>query len=149
LPDVLSVCTGEAVEGHHLLPIALERLGRRSVAALATPGGELRAQALRFRPDAAYGMAVSSGFAKTFYVWKTRYGHLCVHEVRRVRQLEDENAWLKRLVADLTLDKHMLAEALRLHERASALFRSKPSAPKQKRARVFPSRHIFIASTSR
>ena len=29
------------------------------------------------------------------------------------RQLEDENAWLKRLVADLTLDKHMLAEALR------------------------------------
>jgi putative transposase len=36
-----------------------------------------------------------------------------VHEVRRVRQLEYENARLKRLVADLTLDKHMLAEALR------------------------------------
>lgn len=49
----------------------------------------------------------------TFYVWKKRYGHLGVHEVRRVRQLEDENARLKRLVADLTLDKHMLAEALR------------------------------------
>jgi putative transposase len=32
---------------------------------------------------------------------------------RRLRQLEDENARLKRLVADLTLDKHMLAEALR------------------------------------
>jgi putative transposase len=49
----------------------------------------------------------------TFYVWKKRYGHLGVSEVRRVRQLEDENTRLKRLVADLTLDKHMLAEALR------------------------------------
>ena len=49
----------------------------------------------------------------TFYIWKKRYGHLGVHEVRRVRQLEDENARLKRVVADLTLDKHMLAEALR------------------------------------
>jgi putative transposase len=49
----------------------------------------------------------------TFYVWKKRYGHLGVNEVRHVRQLEDENARLKRLVADLTLDKHMLAEALR------------------------------------
>ena len=49
----------------------------------------------------------------TFYVWKKRYGHLGVNEVRRVRQLEDENARLKRLVADLTLDKHMLADALR------------------------------------
>ena len=49
----------------------------------------------------------------TFYVWKKRFAHLGVDEVRRVRQLEDENARLKRLVADLTLDKHMLAEALR------------------------------------
>jgi putative transposase len=49
----------------------------------------------------------------TFYVWKKRFGHLGVNEIRRTRQLEDENARLKRLVADLTLDKHMLAEALR------------------------------------
>ncbi len=49
----------------------------------------------------------------TFYVWKKKYAHLGVSELRRLRQLEDENARLKRLVADLTLDKHMLAEALR------------------------------------
>jgi putative transposase len=36
-----------------------------------------------------------------------------VSELRRLRQLEDENARLKRLVADLTVDKHMLSEALR------------------------------------
>jgi putative transposase len=49
----------------------------------------------------------------TFYAWKKKYGHLGVTEVRRMRQLGDENLRLKRLVADLTLDKHMLAEALR------------------------------------
>lgn len=49
----------------------------------------------------------------TFYVWKKKYAHLGQSEIRRLRQLEDENARLKRLVADLTLDKHMLAEALR------------------------------------
>ena len=49
----------------------------------------------------------------TFYVWKKKYAPLGVSELRRLRQLEDENARLKRLVGDLTLDKHMLAEALR------------------------------------
>jgi putative transposase len=49
----------------------------------------------------------------TFYAWKKKYAHLGVTELRRLRQLEDENARLKRLVADLTLDKHMLSEALR------------------------------------
>ena len=49
----------------------------------------------------------------TFYVWKKKYAHLGVSELRRLRQLEDENARLKRVVADLTLDKEMLAEALR------------------------------------
>jgi len=49
----------------------------------------------------------------TFYAWKKKYAHLGVSELRRLRQLEDENARLKRLVADLTLDKHMLSEALR------------------------------------
>ena len=49
----------------------------------------------------------------TFYAWKKKYAHLGVSELRRLRQLEAENARLKRLVADLSLDKHMLSEALR------------------------------------
>ena len=49
----------------------------------------------------------------TFYIWKKKFAHLGVSELRRMRQLEDENNRLKRVVADLTLDKHMLAEALR------------------------------------
>jgi len=49
----------------------------------------------------------------TFYAWKKKYAHLGVNELRRLRQLEEENSRLKRLVADLSLDKHMLSEALR------------------------------------
>jgi len=49
----------------------------------------------------------------TFYAWKKKYAHLGVSELRRLRLLEEENSRLKRLVADLSLDKHMLSEALR------------------------------------
>ena len=49
----------------------------------------------------------------TFYAWKKKYVHLGVSELRRLRLLEEENSWLKRLVADLSFDKHMLSEALR------------------------------------
>ncbi len=49
----------------------------------------------------------------TFSTWKKKYAHLGVSELRRLRQVEEENARLKRLVADLSLDKHMLSEALR------------------------------------
>ena len=49
----------------------------------------------------------------TFYAWKKKYGHLGATELRGMRQLEDENMRLKHPVADLTLDKHLLAEALR------------------------------------
>ena len=44
----------------------------------------------------------------TFYNWKKKYGGLGVNELRRLRQLEDENNRLKQIVADLTLDKQML-----------------------------------------
>ncbi len=49
----------------------------------------------------------------SFYLWKKRYGNLGMTEVKELRQLRDENARLKRLVADLTLDKHILAEVVR------------------------------------
>ena len=40
----------------------------------------------------------------TFYAWKKRYAGMGIAELRRVRQLEEENRWLKQVVADLTLD---------------------------------------------
>jgi putative transposase len=48
----------------------------------------------------------------TFYNWKKKYGGLGPSELRRLRQLEEENNTLKRLVADLSLDKAMLQEVL-------------------------------------
>jgi putative transposase len=49
----------------------------------------------------------------TFYLWKKKYGGLGVPEVRELRQMREENARLERLVADLTLDKHILQEVIR------------------------------------
>jgi putative transposase len=49
----------------------------------------------------------------SFDVWKKKYGHLETRELRHVRQLEEENARLKRVVADLTPDKHILRETIR------------------------------------
>ena len=49
----------------------------------------------------------------SFYLWKKKYGKLGITEIRELRQLRDENTRLKRLVADLTLDKHILGEVVR------------------------------------
>lgn len=49
----------------------------------------------------------------TFCWWKKQFAGMGVAEIRRLKQLEEENAKLKRLVADLTLDKTMLQDALR------------------------------------
>jgi putative transposase len=51
--------------------------------------------------------------AQAFYRWKRTFAGLGVAELRRLRQVEEENRRLKQLVADLTLDKHMLQEARR------------------------------------
>ncbi len=48
----------------------------------------------------------------TFYKWRQKYGGLGPSELRRLRQLEEENNKLKRLVADLSLDKAMLQDVL-------------------------------------
>jgi putative transposase len=49
----------------------------------------------------------------TFYNWRKKYGGLMPSEVKRLRQLEDENQRLKKMVADLSLDKEMLQDVIR------------------------------------
>ena len=48
----------------------------------------------------------------TYFAWKKKYGSLGVAEVRRLKQLEEENKKLKQLVADLSLDKEMLQDVI-------------------------------------
>lgn len=48
----------------------------------------------------------------TIYNWRRKFGGLDVDEAKRLKSLEDENHRLKRLVADLTLDKQMLQDVL-------------------------------------
>ena len=48
----------------------------------------------------------------TFYNWRKKYAGLLPSEMRRLRQLEEENGKLKRIVADLSLDKAMLQDVL-------------------------------------
>jgi putative transposase len=50
---------------------------------------------------------------QTFYTWKRKYSGMGLSELRELRQLRDENAKLKKLVADLSLDRHMLQEIVR------------------------------------
>jgi putative transposase len=49
----------------------------------------------------------------TFYIWRKKYGGLMPSEMKRLRQLEEENQRLKKLVADLSLDKEMLQDVIR------------------------------------
>ena len=49
---------------------------------------------------------------QTFYRWKKVYGGLGVGELRRLKPIKDENRQLKQLVADLSLDKHILQDVL-------------------------------------
>lgn len=48
----------------------------------------------------------------TFYNWKSKYGGMQASEIRRLKELEKENNRLKRMVADLSLDKEMLQKTL-------------------------------------
>ena len=49
----------------------------------------------------------------TFYNWKKKYGGMGVSELRELRQLKEENAKLKQMVADLSLDKQMLQDIVK------------------------------------
>ena len=67
-------------------------------------------EAGRRAEDVAREVGVSK---HTIYAWKAKYGGLEVSEAQRLRQLEDENRRLKKLVADLSLDKDMLQAVIR------------------------------------
>ena len=77
------------------------------------------AQIAFFLKQADEGTAVAEVCRKagiseaTFYVWRKKYGNLLPTEMKRLRQLEDENAKLKRIVAELSLDKAMLQDVLK------------------------------------
>ena len=68
--------------------------------------------------QAEYGTPVTEVIRKmgvseqTFYRWKKRYSGMTSSEVRRLKQLEEENRRLKRLIADLSLDKAMLQDVI-------------------------------------
>ena len=49
----------------------------------------------------------------TFYNWRHRYGGFLSSEMKRLKQLEEENGRLKRIVADLSLDREMLHDVIR------------------------------------
>jgi putative transposase len=61
-------------------------------------------------PEICRKMGISEA---TFYNWKKKYGGLGVSELRRLKQLEEENMKLKQIVADLSLDKQMLQDIIK------------------------------------
>jgi len=71
-------------------------------------------QIVKILQEADAGVKVSDlcrkyGFSDaTYYNWKAKYGGMGVSEIKRLRQLEDENRRLKQIVADLTLDNQAL-----------------------------------------
>jgi putative transposase len=77
--------------------------------------GHSEEQILRALRQAESGTTVKEicrehGISTTFYIWKKKYAGLGLSELRELRQLREENGKLKRLVADLSLDRHILQE---------------------------------------
>lgn len=76
------------------------------------------AQIAAILKQAEAGVAVSEVARKhgisaaTFYQWRSKYGGMSVSDLQRMRELEQENARLKRLYAELSLDHSILKEAL-------------------------------------
>ena len=92
----------------------------------------------------------------TFYNWKKKYGGLGVSELRRLKQLEEENARLKRMVADLSLDKQVLQEVIQKSCEAGSPTRAGPlpdrRVPRQHssrhRRRSTAAGHLFLSPTA-
>ena len=82
-------------------PEQIVRKLREADAALA--GGETVAEISK-------GLGISE---QTYYRWRNQYGGMKADEMKRLKALEKENGRLKKIVADLTLDKEVLNEALR------------------------------------
>jgi putative transposase len=86
---------------------------------MARRRGHTEEQILAALRDAEGGTTVAAvcrevGISEqTFYVWKRKYAGLGLSELRELRQLREENTKLKRLVADLSFDRHMLQEIVR------------------------------------
>ncbi len=72
-------------------------------------GALKQVEAGRKAEDVARDVGVSK---YTIYTWKAKYGGMDVSEAQEVKQLRDENARLKKLVADLSLDKDMLKSVI-------------------------------------
>jgi putative transposase len=78
--------------------------------------GHTEEEILRVLREAESGATVAEICRKhgisqqSFYLWKKKYAGLGLSELRELRQLRDENGKLKRLVADLSLDRHVLQE---------------------------------------
>ena len=68
----------------------------------------------------------------TFYNWRKKYVGLMPSEMKRLKQLEEANGKLKRLVADLSLDKAMLQDVVRRHLRRALRRRMRKNDPRQK-----------------
>ena len=90
--------------------ISDEREGNKDVEAEAEHRADYRcAEATGSRPDGGGVGARETGVSKhTIYAWKSQFGGMEVNEAEELRSLRDENQRLKKLVADLSLDKEML-----------------------------------------
>ena len=73
-------------------------------------GALKQVEAGRTTEDVARELGVSK---HTIYAWRSKYGGMDVSEAQEVKQLREENARLKKLVADLSLDKDMLQSVIR------------------------------------
>lgn len=80
-------------------------MSKRKYSEVEMIGALKQMEAGRSAADVGRELGVSK---HTVYAWKAKFGGMSVNEAQRLRQLEDENGRLKKLVADLSLDKEML-----------------------------------------